>query len=106
MRVSRPRLRCRLGLHRWVRVQHRDPDLELPAPEWRTECRDCGRLRGSGLPVALTFFGLVFVAGLALLAWGPPFLGALVIVGSVGGLGWTAGLEGLQRIARWLSFGR
>ena len=106
MRVSQPRLRCRLGLHHWVRVQHRDPDLETQVPTWETRCSDCDRLRGSGLPVALFVFLLVFAAGLVLLAWGPPLLGALVLIGSMGGLAWTAGLEGLQRVARWLSCGR
>jgi hypothetical protein len=106
VRVSQPRLRCRLGLHRWVRVQYRDGDLEQPVPEWRTECRDCARLRGSGLPTAIAVFGIFFVTGLVLMAWGPPFLGALFVAGSMAGLGWTAGLEGLQRVARWLSIGR
>jgi hypothetical protein len=37
-------LRCRVGLHRWVRVKVNDPLVGPQAPElWEVRCRDCNK---------------------------------------------------------------
>jgi hypothetical protein len=67
---------------------------------------EAAKPKRSGVAFVAVVFGLVLVAGIVLLAWGPPLLGALLIVGAIGGLGWSVVPEALNRIARWLSVGR
>ena len=98
------RLRCRAGLHKWVRVKHEDTDLAEPgaAAEWRTSCRYCGVERRSGLGFMLGLSGALAVGG-ALVWWlVSPVLGVLLVLGSVLGIGWTASLTLLGRVG---SFG-
>jgi hypothetical protein len=95
----RRRLRCRIGFHRWVRIQHRDLDLESPGQEvvWRTMCRDCGLERGSGLRSMAVLVVVVAVAG-GLLWWLiSPVLGVLLLAAGVIGLGWAARMTALGR---------
>ena len=105
--VSRiaPPFRCRIGFHKWVRLRESDPDLENPDANvrWRTVCRYCGREQGSGhfLPVAVA--GAATLAGILLLLLGPPLLGAIFVIGGMGGLTVSLLPAVTERIALWLS---
>ena len=98
------KLHCRLGLHRWARFKD-DPDLEDRGPntEWVTRCRDCRRARGAGTVWATIAFLAVFSVAAWCLFFGPPFLGAVLMIGAVTGLLWSAGAIIGNRILRWLS---
>ena len=39
------KLGCRLGFHKWVRVEVDDPTVEASSDEWETRCRFCGKER-------------------------------------------------------------
>ena len=56
------------------------------------------------VPVVLSL--VVVVAGLILVLTVGTLLGALLIVGGVGGLGWSMAPAVVDRIVRWLSIGR
>jgi hypothetical protein len=102
------KLRCRIGLHRWARYLESDPDLQDrgATTEWHTRCRDCNRKLGSGTAWATVTFLIVFAAAIWCLAAGPPLLGAVLMIGAVSGLLWTAGAVLGGRFVRWLSMGR
>jgi hypothetical protein len=102
------RVRCRLGLHRRVRVRVEDGELATPQARaaWTTRCRDCGRIRGAGGVGSVILFAAAIAVALALFFTTSPFLGAIVMVGTVLGLGWAMGPAAIARIARWLSFDR
>jgi hypothetical protein len=70
---------------------------------WRTVCRYCGRERGGGvvLPIAVT--ATATIIGVVLLWLGPPLLGAIVVIGGMGGLLAALLPTSTERIARWLS---
>jgi hypothetical protein len=102
------KLRCRIGLHRWKRFKETDPDLEDrgPSAEWQTRCRDCQRVQGTGTVWATVAFVGVFVLALWCVLAGPPLLGAVLMIGAITGLLWSAGAVIGSRIVRWLSAGR
>src|SRR5690242_1275486 len=102
------KFRCRVGLHRWTRRRETDHDLENPGQSatWRTRCRDCGREQGNGTVWAGVAFLIAFAAGVWCLISGPPLLGAVLVMGSVTGLLWSAGAVLGGRLLRWLSAGR
>lgn len=103
-----PKLRCRVGLHRWARYRETDPDLEDrgPSAAWSTRCRDCGREVGTGHAWATVVFLVVFAGAVWCLAAGPPLLGAVLMIGAMSGLTLTAGAVLGTRLVRWLSLGR
>jgi hypothetical protein len=70
--------------------------------QWRTVCRYCKRERGEGVLFAAVLFGSLLVGSLVLM-WFAPLLGAIVAIGSVGGLLVSVGPASIERIARWLS---
>jgi hypothetical protein len=98
------RRRCRVGLHKWVRIRETDHTVDNPSQsaEWRSVCRFCKTERGSGVLVACVLNGTVFVAGVVLL-WIAPLLGAILIIGSMFGLLVGVGPASIERVARWLS---
>lgn len=82
------RLRCRIGLHRWVEFKHEDADVENPGAEAvsLTRCRYCGVERGSGISFAVVLVGVAAATG-ALLWWlVSPVLGVLLLMGALLGL--------------------
>jgi hypothetical protein len=93
--------RCTFGLHRWVRAKPRADSGEA----W-TECALCGKRRGDGTLVSALIFLAVAAAALVVWAVWAPFLGAVMMVGAVLGLGWSTGPAVLEFFARWLSLGR
>lgn len=97
-----------MGLHRWTRRRETDLDLENPGQSttWRTYCRDCGREQGTGTAWAAAVSLTVFAVALWCLIAGPPFLGAVLMIGAVTGLLWSAGAVLGGRIVRWLGGGR
>lgn len=101
-------LRCRAGLHRWARYEKTDPDLadRGTSAEWQTRCRDCERVQGTGTVWVAVAFLVVLAVAVWCLAAGPPLLGAILMVGAVGGLLWSAGAVIGNRIVRWLTVGR
>jgi hypothetical protein len=102
------RLRCRLGLHRWARYRETDASLANPAlaAEWDVRCRDCGAERHAGTVTSLVIFAVVFVVGVLSLAFWSPLVGALLLVGAMGGLMWSMGPAAIEFVARRLSVGR
>src|SRR5581483_3148715 len=102
------RLRCRLGLHHWARIRETDGEVANPAESarWTTRCRDCGRVRGTGQVGSIALFVLAFAAAVAIFLTFSPFLGAIVMVGAVLGLGWAMGPALIAFVVRWLSTGR
>jgi hypothetical protein len=52
--------------------------------------------------VSAVLFGAIFVASLVVL-WFAPLLGAIMVIGSVGGLLVAVGPASIERVARWLS---
>ena len=101
-------LRCRIGFHKWVRVKHSDPDMatEVREADWDTRCRYCGRAHGSGIALtAVLIVGAVASAIVIFFLWSP-LLGALIMVGAIGAIGWTVVPASISRVARWLSVGR
>jgi len=103
---GRRRLRCRIGLHRWVQIRHVDPDLEDPGQEvvLQTACRYCGAERGSGVAFQLGFAGLLAVGGVLLWLLVSAVLGALLVLGAVLGLGWAARMAWLNGYNSRLGF--
>lgn len=101
-------IRCRLGLHRWARVRAEDLSLAEPGANavWTTRCRDCGVVRGTGQVGSFALFALAVAVALVLFFTVSPFLGAIVMVGAVLGLGWSMGPAIIEFAARWLSMGR
>ena len=101
-----PPLRCRLHLHRWVRRRSTDTTLAEPslAPTWQTVCRDCGVAQTSGTLISAYLFAMVLLAGVGLF-WVAPFLGAVLVIGAMGGLMWSMRPGLIGRLARWLSVG-
>ena len=102
-------LRCRVGLHRWARFKEiTDPDLADPSSsaEWVTRCRDCSREQGTGTVWATVAFLIVFFVALWCLFFGPPLLGAVLMIGAITGLLWAAGATIGDRLIRWMSTGR
>jgi hypothetical protein len=99
------RLRCRIGLHKWVRIRETDPTLDNPSQsaEWRSVCRYCKTERGSGVLVSSVVSGAFFVAGLVLLLVAPSLLAAILIIGAMFGLLIGVAPASIERIARWLS---
>lgn len=93
-----------MGFHRWVRVRETDPSLDNPSQsaQWRTVCRYCKRERNPSVRVSAVLFGAIFVASLVVL-WFAPLLGAIMIIGSAGGLLVAVGPASIERVARWLS---
>jgi hypothetical protein len=101
-------LRCRMGFHRWVRIRRTDRDLDNPAEsaEWESSCRDCGRVRGSGIGFAVLVIGAAFIAAVAVWWFFSPMLGAIIMVGVVGAVGVVMVPTAISRIVQWLSMGR
>ena len=101
------RFRCRIGLHKWVRVRERDPELADPGQSayWRTTCRYCECERGSGIAALATVSVVAVGASIAVFWLLSPLLGAIMMIGAVGGLGWAVVPATIDRIARWLSVG-
>jgi hypothetical protein len=101
------RFRCRIGLHKWVQVRQRDPDLDNPGQSayWRTTCRYCGCEHGSGIVALTTACVVAVVASIAVFWLLSPLLGAIMMCGAVGGLGWAVVPATIDRVARWLSVG-
>lgn len=102
---GRPRLRCRVALHRWARFKHEDADLENPAAQamWITRCRYCGVERGNGVRF---FVGLAvgLIAAAVLLWWlVSPVLAALLVIGALLSLSTVAGV--ITRSRRIGAFG-
>jgi hypothetical protein len=81
-------LRCRLGLHRWVRMRTLDPSLANPgrSATSRTECRDCHAERGSGIRSTLVLVAVLAVGSAVVGITFSPVLGGLLLVGAVMGL--------------------
>jgi hypothetical protein len=106
MRVVR--LRCRLGLHRWARYRETDASPANPAraAEWHVRCGDCGAERHAGTATSLMIFAVVFAGGVLSLAFWSPLVGALLLVGAMGGLMWAMGPAAIGFVVRWLSVGR
>ena len=93
--------RCRVGVHKWVRVkQSADHD-----DDWLTQCRICGKQQSSGVGVAATIFGLFVVASILVWWFQSPLLGGLMMTAAVTGLGWAMGPALAERLATWLSVG-
>ncbi len=101
-------LRCRIGLHKWVRLARRDLTLDQPGQhvETQTTCQLCGRERKSGGWVAAVLSVAVAAAGVVIFFLASPMLGAIVMVGAIGGLGWAMAPAILDRLLRWLGSGR
>ena len=99
------RFRCRIGLHKWVRVRQVDLDLENPSQSayWRTTCRYCGCEHGSGTAVLATLSVVAVGASVAVFWLVSPLLGAIMMIGAVGGLGWAVAPAVVERIVRWLA---
>jgi hypothetical protein len=102
------RLGCRMGLHKWVRYEREDADLENPSRsiEWFSKCRYCGREQGSGTVVSLYLCGPAVLAAVAVFWLLSPLLGVVLMIGALGGLMWAMGPAAIGRVARWLSIGR
>jgi hypothetical protein len=97
------RLRCRIGLHRWVQFKHEDADLENPGAEavWLTRCRYCGVERGSGVSFVMFPVGVAAAAG-ALVWWlVSAVLGVLLLMGALLGLLAVARAFALSRPGRF-----
>lgn len=92
---------CRLGLHHWARFK------EPPGSggTWVTRCRRCGAERSGPGPISFVVFAVVFVVALTAFWWAP-FLGAVLMMGAIAGLGWAVLPLVVARLARWLSVGR
>jgi hypothetical protein len=90
-----------LGLHHWVFAKQRSDDQE-----GFVVCRDCGRRRGGGTRISLVLFAAFFVGAILVFWLWSPLLGAVMMVGAVGGLLWSAIPIVIDRITRWLSLGR
>ena len=102
------RLRCRIGLHRWVRVKYTDADLENPgaaAAAWRTSFRYCGIARSGGSAVFAVVALAILGIGIALALTTQSLLSGLIIMGGVAAVGRVAFVGGLTRIATFLSTG-
>ena len=99
------RRRCRVGLHKWVRIRETDSTLDNPgqSAEWRSVCQHCKKERGSGVLAVSLVCGAFFLAGVVLMLVAPSFLAACLIIGSMGGLLVGAGTASIERIARWIS---
>jgi hypothetical protein len=99
------RVRCRVGLHKWVRIRETDPTVDNPSQsaEWRSVCRYCKTEHGSGVLAVSVVSGAFFVAGVVLLLVAPSLLAATLIIGSMGGLLVAVGPAALERITRLLS---
>jgi hypothetical protein len=93
--------RCSLGLHRWAYARQRADD-----PSGFVVCRDCGRRRSSGLRISMVLFAAFFIGGIAVFALWSPLLGALMIIGAIGGSGWSMLTALFDRVTRWLTIGR
>jgi len=93
--------RCSLGLHRWVTTKRRADDHEEI-----TVCSDCGRESGSGVLSVVLFGGGLAIGAVAVFFLFSPFLGAIMMIGAIAGLGWGVMPMVFERIGRWLSIGR
>jgi hypothetical protein len=98
------RFRCRVGFHKWVRIRETDPTVENPSEsaQWRTVCRYCKRERNPSVLVSTVLFGGILVGSLVVF-WFAPLLGAIIFIGSAGGLLVAVVPASAERIARWLS---
>lgn len=67
-----------------------------------TRCRDCGTDHSRRTLVVF----LVFLVASAVVFWFLPMLGALMMIGAVGGLGVVVLPAALERVSTWLSVGR
>ena len=95
-------------MHRWARLLEEDRDLENPGTtaEWTTVCRDCGTERGASVGLAVGFCVAAAAASVVCFWLISPFLGAVLMIGAVGGLMWTMLPASIGRVVRWLSAGR
>jgi Flp pilus assembly protein TadB len=100
--------RCRLGLHHWTRLRIEDRDLDNPraSAEWVSVCRDCGAGRADSIGLALAICAAAVVASVLVFWLVSPLLGAIIMIGAVGGLMWTMLPASISLVARWLSVGR
>lgn len=96
------KLRCRLHLHKWVRIKQPTGSDE----EWRMECRYCHAPQKAGSIVSMGFFGVFALAAVAVFWFLSPLLGAVMMVGAMSGLMWAMGPPIVDRVSRWLSIGR
>jgi hypothetical protein len=92
-------VRCRLGFHRWQRIKQ-PSDME---DEWLTRCRDCGSTSDGRRQ--LVVLALAVVASVTVF-WFAPFLGALMMIGTVGSLLVVVTPVVVGRVVSWLSVGR
>jgi hypothetical protein len=98
---GRPRLRCRIGLHRWARFKHEDADLENPGaePVWVTRCRYCGVERGSGISLIAGLAGGLTAAAVLLWWLVSPLLGGVVVIAAFFSLFAVARVISLSRVS-------
>jgi hypothetical protein len=94
--MARP-FACRIGLHRWQR-------LRSPDGTWYRQCRKCGSAGDGVATFALLLSSLVLVAGLAIVMVLQWLLGAILVVGGIGGLGWALLPTGLERLGGFLRY--
>src|SRR3954467_5372522 len=93
--------RCRVGLHTWVRIKQAAGSDE----EWLSQCRLCGKPKSSGVAVSFGLFLAFAVASVLVFWFTSPCLGAVMMMGAIGGLGWAMGPAVIDRVATWLSVG-
>jgi hypothetical protein len=89
-------------------MPQRDYTLAEPGQsvEWKKACRDCGREQTSGVAISMALSALFAVAAVAVFWLWSPMLGAIMMIGAVGGLGVTMIPVVIERVTRWLSAGR
>jgi hypothetical protein len=84
-----------------------DRDLDNPGASagWVSVCRDCGAGRTASIGFALAICAAAVVASVLVFWLFSPLLGAIIMIGAVGGLMWTMLPASISLIARWLSVG-
>ena len=71
--------------------------------DWVTRCRDCGSTSDAKRQVLV--LSVAVVASIVVF-WFAPMLGALMLIGTVGGLLVVVTPLAVDRVATWLSVGR
>jgi hypothetical protein len=97
------RLRCRIGMHRWVQFKQEDADLENPGAHavWLTRCSCCGVERGSGLTSLVVLVAVAAATGAFVYRLVSPVFGVLLLLGAVLGLLAVARAFALSRPSRF-----